>query len=138
MRPLGTLAAAVLLIASVRAYGQTAQDFTRACPVSNEACANSKASFEQVFPLAIKGDVKALRQVALCLVSGCDGAVQAEPIAGCSWRIVVAAAVYPQVDEDDLSLMINDCKILNQTEMQSARNHAATLVQAIYARPLLP
>jgi len=90
-----------------------------------------KAALEQ----AHKGDHGAQTVVALCLSSGCHGAVTIDRVASCSWHLLIANSGAATVL--DGSNLKNTCRPMTAAQKDEARAQASDLVQKIYKRPMV-
>lgn len=58
---------------------------------------------------AIAGKPRGQRKVSFCLTTGCDSAVQANPVRGCAWQIVLIKSRRPGLTRNDLANFRNYC-----------------------------
>ncbi|MGL4728150.1 MAG: hypothetical protein ACRCWO_05300 [Bosea sp. (in: a-proteobacteria)] len=49
-------------------------------------CRHGLQSMQQDTPKARQGDYQAMRNVAWCLIDGCEGSVRRDRAGGCAWR----------------------------------------------------
>ena len=102
-------------------------------------CNANRAQFEREFPDAYAGDYQAQRNVAFCLLSGCDGAVRVNRTLGCAWRRVILLSGSPKVDQTDISNYEWLCTDkLSRVERATSEAQAAAIFEAIYKRPIPP
>jgi hypothetical protein len=134
------LALAALLLAAQPVFAQGAADFTRGCEAAPDRplCENSLKQFKAWFPKALKGDYQGQRNVAFCLMTGCDEAVRQDWISGCAWRMVLKAARDRRYDAGDRMNFDLDCgaKRVDTSERADAARIAQDLFKRIYKREL--
>ncbi|QZN99513.1 hypothetical protein [Chenggangzhangella methanolivorans] len=84
---------------------------------------------------AWKGDYQGQRNVAFCLLTGCDDSIRVDRLTGCAWRIVIVQSGASEVDQSDtLNLDVNCAAKLSRTEKQAAVAKAATIYKKVYGR----
>ena len=133
---------AVLLFAAATAMvppaavAQTVEELVGECEAGNDWCVRNRAKFIEEYPLALKGDYGAQRNVAYFLRHGGDGAVWPRPVLGCAWRIVIVAAGDADADASDTGNLESDCGALVPGSERIALNQARRLFESIYKRPL--
>jgi hypothetical protein len=79
-----------------------------ACIADNEAerqaCLRLQLELRAHFSAAWRGENNAQRRVAFCLSTGCGGALIANPILGCAWRIVILASGSAGPDQNTMPI----------------------------------
>lgn len=130
-------AAAAMLLAN-SAAAQTADDYIAPsdCPAGPDKvfCDRHRADFKKQYPAALKGDYQSQRNVAFCLSTGCDGAVNQNRITGCAWRIVIMRSGSLKVDQSDSSNHDRCMERLSPAEILAASAQAETIFQQVYGR----
>lgn len=109
------------------------------CSVAaNERMCNANHDeFISDYRLAFKKDYQAQRNVAFCLIDGCDGAVKINKPLGCAWRIVILASGSQKLDASDRMNYDIMCKgKLDNTEALVFEGQAQELFRAIYKKKL--
>lgn len=98
-------------------------------------CEQGIKTYRKWYPLALKGDYQGQRNVAFCLITGCDGAVTINKPLGCAWRAVILVSGSRQVDQGDVMNFDSHCRgKLTQSEAMVAGSQYAALFQRIYRR----
>lgn len=97
-------------------------------------CDVTKKGFLSDWRDAQKGNYQAQRNVAICLTTGCDGAVIVNAIAGCSWRMIIQASDASLEPTERMSF--KDACNLSKTDRRAALAQAEALFQKIYAKPM--
>lgn len=107
---------------------------TKSCqPGAKQAhCERWTKEFKTALEQAHKGDHGAQVIVALCLSSGCHGAVTIDRAASCSWHLVIANSGAATVL--DASNLRNTCRPMTAAEKEEARALSGDLVRKIYKR----
>ncbi len=116
-----------------------ASDFIMPIPCTGKyeaACEYARTVFPAEYERAFQGDYQGQRNVAFCLSSTCDGAIQHKPTLGCAWRIVILASGSPKIDSSDRASYDYECGKLDRTDRATARAQASAIFAAIYRRPL--
>lgn len=97
-------------------------------------CEATRESFKSDWGAAQRGDYQAQRNVAVCLSTGCDGAIVVDRIAGCSWRMVI------QGSDADLETTerwsYDDACNLPNAERRAALDAAEAMYRQIYRKKL--
>lgn len=97
--------------------------------------------FQRNLRSASKGNYTAQRNVADCLLTGCDGAVTIDKALGCAWRAVILVSGSLQVDAGDRANFDISCRgKLTASEAMTFGAQYETLYRTIYRRtppPLL-
>jgi hypothetical protein len=97
------------------------------CSDENPACVYDQVTLTLDAPFAYRGVYQAERNLAYCLSTGCDGAVQPNPILGCAWRIVITSSGSPKVDQTDTDNLETECGRLSSVERDAAQSQATQL-----------
>ena len=110
----------------------------RSCAVSKdpEWCRTNKKQFFAVYPMAFAGDYQAQRNVAFCLQTGCDGAVEIFRPEGCAWRAVILLSGSTDVDDSDVVNYETCISDLEQKPRDYVKFRATELFKAIYDRDI--
>lgn len=102
-------------------------------------CEQGIKTFKAAFPRALKGDYQAQRNVAFCLMSGCDGAVTINKPLGCAWRAVILGSGSSKVDRSDTSSFDSGCRgKLTKSEAVVSASQYTELYRRIYRRVAPP
>lgn len=90
---------------------ETYVDTTMQCSQSSNParCQHMRDRWKAEYGEAIAGGYRAQKHVALCLSTGCDGAIQPDKMLGCAWRIVIADTTHAQPDSMDLANLNRFC-----------------------------
>jgi len=114
---------------------QTYVDTAAPCGQSNEParCLHIRQTWEIDYQEAIAGGHRAQKHVALCLSTGCDGAIQPDKVLGCAWRIVIAETAHAEPGSTDAGNVDRFCgaNYINERERMAAASQAKTM------RPLI-
>lgn len=101
---------------------------------SSTMCASSQVQFAEAdWPAAWQGDYQAQRNVAFCLISGCDGAVQIDKSSGCAWRSVILALNSQSATDLDAANIETECGDLTPTQRQLAISKAQKIAAKVEA-----
>lgn len=134
-----TLLAAALLVSGA-ATAQPVTDYVRSCQVSADRtlCESSRRQFLHWYPTAFRGNYQGQRNVAFCLSTGCDDAVNQDYIAACAWRMVIIGAADKRMDRSDRMNLDTYCggTRVDTTERADAARIAQDLFRRIYRREL--
>lgn len=132
------MGAGALVLSSVPSRAQDAQEHLGGCSFAADVqwCEISRKQFADEFPQALRGDYQAQRNVAYCLSTGCDGAVQVSAPHGCAWRIVIQASGSSKVDAADKMAFSTWCGKLDAIDRATAIEQAKGLFRKIYGRKL--
>jgi hypothetical protein len=128
-----TVAFGIVVLAAVpgtSAFAQNARDYlSPSCPTGPDAalCEQNRGEFLKEHPQAMRGDYQSQRNVAFCMITGCDGAVRVNTITGCAWRMVIVASGSMKVDRSDTSHIESCRKRLSGDEWVAASAQAQTL-----------
>lgn len=109
---------------------------TKTCQpgASQVHCERWIKDFRTALEQAQKGDHNAQTTVALCLSSGCHGAVTIDRVASCGWHLLIAnSGAQTVLDGSNLK---NTCRPMTAAQKDQARVLASDLVQKIYKRPI--
>lgn len=68
--------------------GQLATPELQPCETARDRnwCRHGLKTVREQLPLAREGQYQAMRNIAFCLIDGCDGAVKPDRAGGCGWR----------------------------------------------------
>lgn len=94
-------------------------------------CLVQQDQFREEWPKANRGDYPSQRNVAFCLLHGCDGAVAVDGVAACAWRTVIIASDAAW-DSGDMERYRVDCGGVREKGAAMAR----VLYRRIYNRPM--
>lgn len=108
-------------------------DVARTCSQSRNAagCEKTRKSWTSDFNDAIAGKNKAQRFVAYCLVTGCDGAIKADPVLGCAWDRVANGTDHPERGDTASLKQYCDRPYLDEAGEHAAEAEAKTLRQML-------
>ncbi|ACM27467.1 hypothetical protein G6M87_15180 [Rhizobium rhizogenes] len=97
------------------------------------ACRHTRDSWKTDYGNAIEGKYQGQRNVAICLSTGCDKAIQPDKILGCAWRIVIAKSGHAKVDTVDAANLKRFCgqDYITQAERRVAETQARSMVMMI-------
>ncbi len=110
--------------------GVDSPPITGAC--SDTVCATNQVQFAEAdWPAAWQGDYKAQRNVAFCLITGCDGAVLIDKSAGCAWRAVILEMNSGAASDGDASNMETECGDLTPVQRRLAITKAEKIAAKI-------
>lgn len=95
---------------------------------SPQDCEHIRVDWAQTYGNAIGGSYESQRIVALCLSTGCNEGIVANPILGCAWRHVIAASRHPQLNDGDRADFRYFCgpKLLDDAGRQAAGAQSGT------------
>jgi hypothetical protein len=107
---------------------------TLSCAGAEDAryCEHLKSDFLASWPKANSGDYMSQRNVAFCLLSGCQGAVEVNFLKACTWAIVIAGA--DEADSTDRRNFVQSCRRVSPAEMTTAETDARQSFARIYKR----
>lgn len=122
---------AALGAASGPARSASIDNILNACSDGDDgaSCRAGKDEFKREWPKANRGDYGAQRNVAYCLLRGCDGAVAVDGVAACAWRTVIIASDAAW-DNGDMMNYTADCAGVKRQGAEMAR----ILFRKIYKR----
>ncbi len=86
---LAALAAPALPAAlAAQALDRLATPELQSCDVAKDRnwCRHGLKTVREQLPQAREGNYQAMRNIAFCLIDGCDGAVKPDRAGGCGWR----------------------------------------------------
>lgn len=133
MRVSTLLTVLVVVLIGGPATAQKAQDYFGLC--SEPDCQTEQKEFAKWFPKAMRGDYQGQRNVAFYLggnsVTGVQGAITANKITACAWRMVIIGSGSPKVDSSDTANVKHDCGKLDEVERIAAQSQATTLITKI-------
>ena len=94
-----------------------------------ELCVNDQMLFaSRDWPKATRaGGMTEARNVAFCLSTGCNDAVQPQPIRGCAWRLAIIASGSPSQESGDSEEATAACDHLTSGDRLLARSQAHLL-----------
>ena len=99
---------------------------------STALCATQQVSFErQDWPNAWRGEYEAMRNVAFCLGSGCDGAVQIDQVSSCAWRAALVELNPMEAGDLDGQQLQTECGGLTEAQIQIAIRKGGELIERI-------
>lgn len=112
-------------------YINTAMDCSRSVDATH--CDSVRKSWPADFNAAIAGTYRAQKVVAYCLSTGCDGAINADPMLGCAWRKVAVGTADAAGDDGDTASLAQYCgrPYLDTAGQQAAEAEARTLRQML-------
>lgn len=94
-------------------------------------CETVRESFKSDYRAAQAGDYSAQRNIAFCLINGCDGAVTKDPVESCAWRMIIQGT--PDTKEPtERESYRNACSGLVNADRKQALARAETMYRAIY------
>lgn len=133
MRVSTLLAALFVVLIGGPASAQRAQDYFGLC--SEPDCKTDQKEFSKWFPKAMRGDYQGQRNIAFYLsgnsVTGTHGAIIANKITACAWRMVIIGSGSPHVDSSDTANVKRDCGKLDDVERIAAQAQATALITKI-------
>jgi hypothetical protein len=96
------------------------------------ACARARVEFEhRSWPRAWRGDYQEQRNVAFCLMTGCDAAVEVRKAEACAWRSVILAVNAKSADDTDASNLAMACKRLDPAGAELAKEKVAAILEQL-------
>ncbi|MDL2400708.1 hypothetical protein [Rhizobium mayense] len=97
------------------------------------ACRTTRDSWKTEYADAIAGKYQGQRNVAFCLSTGCDNAIQPDKILGCAWQIVIAKSGHLERDGTDAANLKHFCgsDYIDQARRQAADAQAKTMSMMI-------
>lgn len=97
------------------------------------SCNAVKQDLLRGYAEAIAGKQRGQRKVSFCLTTGCDSAVQANPVRGCAWQIVLIKSRRPGLTRNDLANFRNYCGpgFLDDAGRQAAMAQAKDLLKKL-------
>lgn len=99
---------------------------------SDAMCATAQVQFAEAdWPAAWLGDYGAQRNVAYCLITGCEGAVQIDKSAGCAWRAVILEMNSDEAGDGDAANMETECADLSPVQRQLAISKAEKIAAKV-------
>ncbi len=137
MRRLFLSISMILMLAnSASAEDVRADKFLNDCSGSSDKawCSSMQEQFKEALPEAYAGDYMSQRNVALCMSTGCDGAVRPNRITGCAWRMVIIASGDPEMDQSDTLNLRTFCGSLDAADRVAAQAQAENMIKKIKAR----
>lgn len=106
--------------------------------INQELCSFSEKEFRADYKKAYKKNYQAQRNVAYCLIGGCNGAVVENKPFGCAWRAVIIASGSPRVDETDRFNYEAVCKAtLMGAERTQFKAQAKEIFHKVYGKTLV-
>lgn len=99
---------------------------------SDTMCATRQVQFAEAdWPAAWQGDYGAQRNVAFCLITGCEGAVLIDKSAGCAWRAVILELNSDAAGDGDAANMETQCADLSPAQRQLAITKAEKIAAKV-------
>lgn len=99
---------------------------------SNTVCATNQVQFAEAdWPAAWQGNYGAQRNVAFCLITGCEGAVLVDKSAGCAWRAVILELNSDAAGDGDAANMETQCADLSPVQRQLAITKAEKIAAKV-------
>ncbi len=97
------------------------------------ACRHRRDSWKTEYNAAIAGKYQEQRNVAICLSTGCDKAIQSDKILGCAWRMVIAKSGHTELDDTDAMNLKVFCgaDYITQTDRRVAETQARAMAMMI-------
>ncbi|HEX8045180.1 hypothetical protein [Rhizobium sp.] len=97
------------------------------------ACRYTRDTWKTKYSDAVAGKYQGQRNVALCLSTGCDKAIQPDKILGCAWRIVIAKSGHTEFDDTDAMNLKVFCgsDYITQADRRVAETQARSMVMMI-------
>ncbi|HEY0122645.1 MAG TPA: hypothetical protein VGC14_12980 [Rhizobium sp.] len=97
------------------------------------ACRHTRETWRTDYGDAIEGKYQGQRNVAFCLSTGCDKAIQPDEILGCAWRIVIAKSGHAELDDADAMNLKVFCgsTYVGQADRRAAEAQAKTMLMMI-------
>lgn len=111
----------VLLAAMPTGFGHTERGFAMTSDIQQRA---------------LSGSLEAQRELAECLVTGCQN-VQPNRALACAWRIVIVAGGTPGITADDVEKRRLTCDNLSPDEQTAAAAQARSILKQVYGRDLV-
>lgn len=110
--------------------GVDAPPITGSC--SDTMCATSQVQFAEAdWPAAWQGDYDAQRNVAFCLITGCDGAVLIDKSTGCAWRSVILELNSDSARDLDAASIEAECGDLSPVQLDLATRKAKAIAAKV-------
>jgi hypothetical protein len=108
------------------------------CRIHNDDsdCIAYQAMLLRDMKKAYEGDYQGQRNLAYCLTTGCDGALQPNTILGFAWRIVIVLSGSPKVESGDVQHYDDGAKNLNVAGLQAGCAQAEKLFETVYQKPI--
>jgi hypothetical protein len=105
------------------------------CSTSSDAanCESTRKTWTTDFDDAIAGRNAAQRTVALCLSTGCDGAIRIDRMLGCAWLRVAIGSAPGGISGSDTINLQRYCSLpyLDDAGQQAAAVEATSLLQML-------
>ncbi|AYG60188.1 hypothetical protein QD460_17305 [Rhizobium jaguaris] len=97
------------------------------------ACRHTRDTWKVDYGDAISGKSQGQRNVAFCLSTGCDKAIQPDKILGCAWQIVIAKSGQAEPDGTDALNLKRFCgpDYVAQADRRAAETQAGTMLMMI-------
>ncbi len=106
------------------------------CQPQSVQCSINQAEVIASAKFAYRGDYQAQRNLAFCLITGCQGAVTVDKALGCAWRTVILAAATSEVDATDTSNLQLCRSDLTRIEDAAAISRAGKLFMTVYGKTI--
>ena len=102
--------------------------------LGDDNCRYTRYQFAtQDWPRAWKGDIEALRNVAFCLTTTCDGAVVSNRVQACAWSMLIATSGSGLVEDGDADHFRLACHGLDDASAFTAASREVELRRQIRA-----
>jgi hypothetical protein len=97
------------------------------------ACRHTRDTWKTEYSDAIDGKYQGQQNVAFCLSTGCDKAIQLDKILGCAWRIVIAKSGHAELDAADAANLKVFCgpDYIAQADRRMAETQARSMVMMV-------
>lgn len=108
------------------------------CDTADKVCAADQNAVEAAWPLAMKGDYQAQRNIAFAFAQGVNAPskVTRRPIQACAWRIVIMASGSAKVDQTDQGNLTSDCASLDKDDAERSLAVANLIYREAYGSAL--
>ena len=96
-------------------------------------CQHTRDTWKTEYDDATAGKYQGQRNVAFCLSTGCDNAIQPDKIVGCAWRIVIINSRHAEQDDTDTTNLKHFCgsTYVDQVGRRAAEAQAKTMLELI-------
>lgn len=107
-----------------------AQDYIaeKSCSLSAEPahCRTTRDTWIDTYHKATLGNYQSQHTVAICLSTGCDGAITESRMFGCAWQQTIAGSRHPEYTAADKDEVAKFCgqEWLDNADRQTARDQA--------------
>ncbi|MGY5808213.1 hypothetical protein ACXHXG_10890 [Rhizobium sp. LEGMi198b] len=112
-------------------YIDTAMECSRSTDPGN--CRHTRDAWKTEYDAATAGQYQDQRNVAFCLSTGCDNAIQPDKVLGCAWRIVIMNSRHAELDNTDTVNLKQFCgpAYVDHAGRQAAEAQAQTMLEFI-------